>query len=181
MRKLILILMATFMVAGLTNTVRAQVTGIGDAGAKLVAVLTITKAATLNFGTIAIPDVATTVTVNTGSNRSTTSVKAILMTDPVTAGLFDITGANGYNYSIILPPNSSPVTLTNKTAGGGTMTIDNFVSKPKSSSTDALAGTIGTNGTTGTDQISVGATLHLSATQIAGQYTGEYPVIITYN
>jgi hypothetical protein len=86
-------------------------------------------------------------------------------TNSPTSGVFTVTGAAGIGFSITLP---ATATIT---SGVNTMTVNAFTSTP--SGTGTLVA--------GTATVNVGATLNVAANQVAGSYTGTYPVTVNYN
>ena len=83
---------------------------------------------------------------------------------------FDVTGNDGYTYTITLP--STDYTIT-RVSGTETMTINTFTSDP--SGTGTLTG--------GTETVNVGATLNVNAGQVGGTYTNAtgFDVTVNYN
>jgi len=166
--KKLLIGAAVLVGASLTHSMNAQAASTnGTANAKVIAGLTITAGANLNFGTIAPSAVAGTVVISPAGARSAT-LGAGLVTDGAnapTAGVFTVTGATGYPVSITLP-----VTAT-ITSGANNMTVGTFLATPVNP-VPIVAGAA---------TINVGATLNVGANQVAGSYTGTYPVSVNYN
>ena len=129
--------------------------------------LSIEETQGMNFGTFLSPHVASTITLSpSGSYTSTGSVTFVDNT--LTPGEFTVTGVGNRQVSITLPAST---TLSN---GTQTMTADTFISTPAGSFT--LSGT----GTGQTQSVNVGSTLHINSNQRAGNYTGTYPVIVSY-
>ena len=82
------------------------------------------------------------------------------------AGVFTVTGAAGYGFSITLPVGTASIS-----SGANTMTVGTFTSTPSGT------GTL----TAGTATVNVGGTLNVGLNQAAGNYTGTYPVTVNYN
>ena len=87
-------------------------------------------------------------------------------TDTVTAAVFEVSGNGNAIYIITLPASATV------TSGANSMTVDKFKSNP--------LGT-GTLDATGNDSFTVGATLNVGASQVAGTYTGTFSVSVDYN
>lgn len=152
----------------LTQAANAQAaTATGNATAKVLAPIAIVAGANLNFGTIASSAAIGTVVITPAGARSVTGgVGAV--TDGAntpTAGVFTVTGAAGYGFSITLP---ATATIT---SGLNSMTVGTFASTPSGSGTLVA----------GTATVNVGATLNVGASQAAGSYLGTYPVTVNYN
>ena len=145
----------TFTCDGTSDTANVTIT--------LLAPISISAAADMDFGTMVPTGTAGTVTVTTAGARS--SVDVDLLGGVPAAASFDVTGATGQAYVITLP---SPATLT---SGGNTMTVDTF--NHDAGATPTLVG--------GSDTFNVGATLHVSAAQAAGTYSGTFDVTVNYN
>ena len=121
----------------------------------------------MNFGTFLSPNSNASITLSPAGSY-TTSGGITFIDSNLNAGEFTITGIGSRQVSITLP---SSTTLTN---GTQTMNVDSFSSNPSNSFT--LSGT----GTGKTQTVKTGATLHINAHQRAGNYTGTYPVIVSY-
>jgi hypothetical protein len=125
----------------------------------------------LNFGNIAV-SVSTggTVTLVPSGTRSAGGGGVTLpaTSGTVAAANFTVSGNASYTYAITLP---TTVTISN---GSHSMTVNGFTSSP--SSTGAIS-------TSGTQTITVGATLNVSAAQAPGTYTNAaaVPVTVNYN
>ena len=129
--------------------------------------ISIKKTVDMNFGNVAVNKNAGTVVLAPAGTRSATGG----VTLPATSGTFaaaefTITGAEGYTYSITLPPAATTVT-----SGSDNMTVDAFTSNPDGTGT--LTG--------GTQTLKVGATLNVGANQAAGTYTSATPFTVTVN
>ncbi len=132
----------------------------------LLAPISISSTANLNFGTMVPTGTDGTVTVTPAGVR--TSVNVDLFGGTPAAASFDVTGDPGANYSITLP---SSATLT---SGGDTMTVG-----PAPPFTDDAGATPTLVG--GSDTFNVGATLNVGANQAAGTYSGTFDVTVNYN
>ena len=165
MKKLFLIL----LVIAFTFNAYSQVSATSTATATIVAPITISKVIDLNFGNVAVGNTSGTVKLTPAGVRSSTG-GAVLTTvvGTVSAASFTTTGQVGSTYSITLP--NAPTTLK---SGGNTMTCDQWTSSPRP---DGIL-------TTGTQTITVGATLNVTANQATGVYisTAPFPITVNYN
>ena len=132
----------------------------GTARQVVISALSIANVSDLDFGTAPAGDVAKTVAPGSSENADN--------------GSFTVTGQANTAYTITLPADG---TVTMTTAGGGvdkTIAVDSFASFP-------AAGANGLLSAGGTQSLFVGATrAALSATQVAGTYTGTYTVTVVY-
>jgi hypothetical protein len=139
------------------------------ATATIITPITIASTTQMNFGNIAVNNTTGTVDLSTGSGRTPSGgVTLPTPTGTVTAAVFHVTGIVGATYSITLP--TADYTIS---SGGNNMIVNGFVSSPA------------TNGSlaTGAEDISVGATLNVGASQPAGIYTNAvgFDVTVNYN
>ena len=130
--------------------------------------LSIEETQGMNFGTFLSPNANASITLSPAGSY-TTSGNVNFVDSNLNASEFTVTGVGSRQVSITLPGST---TLTN--TSGYTMTADSFTSDPGDSFT--LSGT----GTGKTQDIKVGSTLHINKNQKAGNYTGTYPVIVSY-
>lgn len=144
-------------------------TDSANANAEIVAAITITNTADLNFGQIAPSGTAGTVTISVDGVRTGSPGVTLGNQVDVSQASFDIAGAPNNLYSITLPADGT-ITLTS--GASPAMAVDDFLSDPPG------PGTI--NGG-GTDLIDVGATLSVAANQPNGSYTGTFDVTVAYN
>lgn len=126
----------------------------------------ITKTVDMNFGNMAVISSGTVILDPNGSRSGTGGVTLPAVTGSVMAASFDVTGGANLTYAITLPLNCTI------SSGGNTMTVDAFTSAPSAT---------GTLSSTGTQQLKVGATLNISASQAPGIYTSSTPFTITVN
>ncbi len=136
---------------------------VSDVTITLLAPISISSSANLDFGTMVPTGTAGTVTVTPAGARS--SVNVDLLGGLPSAAAFDVTGEGANTYSITLP---SSATLT---SGGNTMTVDTYTDD--AGATPTLSG--------GSDTFNVGATLNVGATQAEGTYSGTFSVTVNYN
>lgn len=137
-----------------------------NADAELVAAIGITNAAGLNFGKFANNGAGGTVVVSTAGTVSTTGDVVAIASSGALAASFDVTGEANTSYTISLPASA---TVTD--ASANSMTVDTF--------DDSGSGT-GTLDGTGNDSFTVGATLTVGGTQVAGAYSGTFDVTVEY-
>jgi hypothetical protein len=150
----------------------AQATATATATATIVTPISITKNVDMNFGNIAVQASAGGVVIlHPNGSRSLTGTGVTLpaAAGTVTAADFTVNGNGNYTYAITLPA-STILTIT----GGGSdvMTADTFTSTPNG------VGTL----SSGTDDLTVGASLHVAAAQTAGTYiSSNFNVTVNYN
>jgi hypothetical protein len=157
--------LATVMVAFATTTF-GQNFATATASATIVAPIAISHVGDLNFGNITSG--VGTVVLTTVPGRSTTGTVGLIPANPgtVTAAAFAVTGVANATYTITLP---GIITVTD---GSTTMNVDTWT-------TNYSPGIIGTiDGT----QLLVGATLHVTAANLAGNYvSAPFTVTVNYN
>ncbi|HCT94873.1 MAG: hypothetical protein A2X19_10670 [Bacteroidetes bacterium GWE2_39_28] len=142
-----------------------------NASATIITPISIAVVDHMNFGNVAASGSLGTVVLTTAGARSVTGgVSLPTTTGTVSAANFTVSGQANFTYSITLP---SSVTIT-RVSGSETMTVNTFTSDP------ATTGTIGGGGT---QSLSVGATLNVAASQVAGAYTSgsTFNVTVAYN
>lgn len=158
------------LIAGSTTTAFAQSTASAIATANVITPISIAKNADMAFGNLAVQAATggTVVLAPAGTRSRTGGVSLPATTGSVTAASFTVTGNGNYGYSITLP-----TTLTLTHSGGiESMVADNFTSTPSGNGTLS----------SGTQNISVGATLNVNSGQLAGAYTsGNFDVTVNYN
>ncbi len=160
---------AVVMLAFATVT-NAQSTATATATATVITPISIAKTADMSFGNLAVQASTggTVVLAPAGTRTSTSGVTLPVAAGTVTAAAFTITGSGSSTYAITLP---SSVTLT-RASGSETMAASSFTSNP--SATGTLS--------SGTQNVSVGATLTVAAGQVAGTYnSGNFDVTVNYN
>lgn len=148
----------------------AQSTATATATATIITPISISKNADMSFGNIAVQagTGGTVILATAGTRTSTAGVTLPSTAGTVSAATFTVTGSGSLTYAITLP---SSVTLTHS-GGVQTMAAASFTSNP------ASTGTL----SSGTQNISVGATLTVAAGQLAGVYTsGNFNVTVNYN
>jgi hypothetical protein len=158
-------LIAAAAVSGLALFAGAQAADVtSEAGAKIVAPLQVENITALYFGTIA-PSLTQADGVLVAPDGSKECGQALTcLSDDHTAAAFQVSGADGFSYTIDLP-NEAII----RNANGDDMKIENF------------AGSKG-NGTlaNGQDDFTVGGYLNVAANQPEGDYTGTFVVTVEY-
>lgn len=157
---------------GFASTASAQTSASATARAEILTALSVAvdgTANTLNFGTIAVGNIASAanLTVTPAGARSGPCPTNVLCTGPVAAPTFHIAGvaAQAVNVSFT----NATETLT--TTGGQTMTVGSFVSSANQVTLNS----------SGAGSFSVGGTLAVNPGQAAGVYTGSLTVSVAYN
>lgn len=154
---------STIGVACRTAVVLLAVATVGRAADLPLAVTTQSE---LGFGQMVATANAGTVTVSPAGSRTRAGGTFLGNGFGVSAGSFALTGDPNASYSITLP---ADCTLS---GSGGDLTVDLFVTQPS----DA-----GTLGPSGSQVMTLGATLHVAAAQASGTYSGSYAVTLAYN
>ncbi len=142
------------------------VSATASASATIITPIAIAKTVDMNFGNISVNATAGTVIMTPAGTRSVTggcSLPAPVGT--VTAASFTVTGVAGLTFGITLPAAATTITAVTN------MTVDTWTSTP--TPTGTLPG--------GTQTLTVGATLHVGASQLAGVYTSGTPFTVTVN
>ncbi len=142
------------------------VSATATATATIITPIAISKDVDMNFGNVAVNASAGTVILAPASTR-TVSGGCTLPTPigTVSAASFTVTGLAASTYSITLPVGATTITAVTN------MTVDTWTSTP------TPTGTL----TAGTSTLTIGATLHVGASQAAGTYVSAIPFIVTVN
>ena len=164
------LLVLAFMLFAFSASTFAQATASATGTATIVAPIGITSTVDMNFGNIAVSGAGTVILAPAGTRTPTGGITLPAITGTVSAASFDVTGNDGYTYTITLP--STDYTIT-RVSGTETMTINTFTSDP--SGTGTLTG--------GSETVNVGATLNVNAGQVGGTYTNAtgFDVTVNYN
>jgi len=166
MKKLFILFIA---VAGFGVSSYAQ-SATATSTATVVTPITITKTVDMNFGNISVNGTGGTIVLAPAGTRTATGgVVTPSTAGTVTAASFDIAGQANYTYAITLPGSATTLTHTNTV---DTMTADTFTSSPTPTGTLSVGGA---------QTLTVGATLHVGASQLAGVYTSGTPFTVTVN
>ncbi len=163
-----------FMVIGFGTTTFAQANASATANttATIVTPLSISNSIALEFGNVAVGSTAGAVIMTPAGARSTTGGVTLPTTaGTVTAASFTVAGQANYGYSITLP---TSVSLDDNNSH--TMLVNTFTSNP-------AAGANGVLSAGGTEVLTVGATLNVGASQVAGTYESDtdFEVTVVYN
>jgi len=136
------------------------------ASATIITPIAISKTADMNFGNIAVSASSggTVILAPAGTRTTTGNVSLPATTGSPAAASFTVTGQGSYTYAITLP---TTATLTD--GASHTMTVGTFTSNP--SSTGTLS--------SGTQTLTVGATLTVAAGQAVATYTTSSPFTVT--
>ena len=145
---------------------QSSATATASASARVLTPIAIARITDLNFGTL-VPGSGGTVIVTPGGVRSATGGIS-LISSAVSAATFNVTGEVSTPYTITLP---ASILITNTVTPTQQMTVDTFASNP--SGTGTLSGL-------GAQSLAVGATLHVTASQPSGLYTGTFNVTVAY-
>jgi hypothetical protein len=173
MKNIVKVLAASVIAIAFTNASFAQATATASASANIITPISVVKTVDMNFGNVAVSaTVAGTVVLAPNGNRTAGGSGGVTLpatTGTVAAASFTVSGQAGYTYAITLP---SSTTITDGSSHN--MTVNTFTSSP------ATTGTL--NGS-GTETLTVGATLNVIAGQAAGTYTNAtgVPVTVNYN
>ena len=176
MKQKLLTLGVTVALSGLAGTSVYAAAAQGTATALVVEPLAIVQRIEMDFGTVAGGTAAGTVTLDTAGGRTFGGDAAIFASGAGTAGVFDITGNEGFVYTITgLTGTSLTASATLENLAGDQMLVSDF---------QVL--TDGDTIITAPESISIGATLNLLADQPGGTYTTAtsglpYTVTINYN
>jgi len=184
MKKVLLSIVAIAVIALLPNRVMAVPFGGGlttqlttDAAANVILPLSISQNTPLHFGTFSVNSSDGTVVVATSTDRSATGGVALSSGLPASqTATYTVTGQADATYAVTLP---TSFTIAN---GGNTLTISDVKAllANTGSDQDPSTGITGTL-TSGTDQVTVGATLNVPGGTNAGLYNGTFDIAVAYN
>lgn len=166
------IVISSMILFASANDIYAQVSSTAaniGIDAKVIAPITISNngSTNLDFGTISRSSIAGTVSVSPEGLRTATGGVSILTSSLFSAAPFTVSGENNAGFNLTLPDNDD-VKLT-RTGGTEEMEVTNFAHN---------SGLVLSS--SGSATFSVGATLHLDADQVAGDYTGSFNVTVAY-
>jgi hypothetical protein len=161
-----------FAVSSLANMANAQnvATGTATGSVTVVQPITITNTAGLQFGKLAQPAGAASVTITPAGGVTRTGVSGV-GTQTTSAAAFGV-GGDGAAVFAIAGPSGGTFSMLAGTSG----TI--IVTTSLSAATGTLSGSTGSAGTT---SFTVGGTMPLAAAQTTGAYSGTFNVTVTYN
>lgn len=132
-----------------------------------VSALTLSNTQGIGFGAFAA-GAGGSVVISPSGARSARGDVVLVSSDLGRPAQFTVSGDPDFTYSITMPTDGA-IVLSD--GAGHSMTISTFTSSP------ALTGQLSV---AGTQQISVGATLNVGASQPAGNYSGSFPVTVNY-
>ena len=168
--KKIIFFAAIAMIAFTTNSfAQDDASAFVATSANVITPITILGVNALSFGDIVGSANGGTVTISAAGARSS-SVTDLLITGTtgtVSAASFTVTGEAAYTYGITLP--AAPFVVSNSDATAATMSVGTFVSSPSAEGT--LTG--------GSETVTVGATLTVTADQATGAYTNANDLVVT--
>ena len=142
------------------------VSATATATATIITPIAISKTVDMNFGDVAVNATAGTVVMTPAGVRTVTGGCTLpTAIGTVSAASFTVTGLAASTYSITLPAAATTITAVSN------MTVDTWTSTP------TPTGTL----TAGTSTLTIGATLHVGASQAAGTYVSAIPFIVTVN
>lgn len=172
MKKIKLLIALAFITLGFTAQLSAQSSATATSSATIVTPIGIAQVVDMNFGNIAVTSSGGTVVLPAASGTPTRSatggVTLPVVPGTVKAAEFTVTGENDYTYDVTLPSGDHTI----KHSGNVETMIVNAFTK------DAGAGTLSGSGS---QTIYVGATLNVSAEQLAGTYISESAFTVTVN
>lgn len=174
MKTKLLFMFVIVAIALIPTKMFAQATQTVSGSAKIMTPITLTKTADLHFGTLTSAATLGTCVLSTSSATRTPSggVALVAATPTPSNAAFTVGGQGGAAYTITLP---TDVTVL---FGTESMTISDFKIKAASAASEGAVGTIAAGGT---DTFVIGGTLNVGASQVAGVYTADFNVSVTYN
>jgi hypothetical protein len=159
-------LLALAAVLAMTGTAQAANSVSGTANATVIAPISVSAGAPMNFGTI-----SPSATDGTASSAGGTT-GGVVQSGSFNNQDFTVTGATGETYSF--SGSESSVTLTG--SGGGTL-----IAALTYTSANPGAGVGEGTLAGGTDTLTANGVLAVPSTAVAGTYTGNYLVAVNYN
>lgn len=148
-----------------TANIFAQ-TQTANASATIITPISLAFVADMNFGSASVTAVAGTIILSPAGGRIPSGGVALSGVAPTAAAAaFTVNGAANATYTIGIAPAS--LLISN---GGNNMTVDTWTTTP--TPTGLLNGS-------GTQSLTVGATLHVNGSQAVGTYTSAAPFTVT--
>ena len=165
---IVFIVALAWVPCSLMAQVSSTATSIGI-DAKVIAPITIenTGSTSMDFGTISRSTAVGYVTVTPEGDRSASGGVSVLSASDYSAAPFTVSGEGDAAFNITLPADGT-VELT-RSGGTEKMSVDGF----DHNSTLTLS-------SAGTESFSVGATLTIGGSQVAGEYSGSFSVTVAY-
>ncbi|BAX80063.1 DUF4402 domain-containing protein [Labilibaculum antarcticum] len=155
---------------------QAERSAAATASATIVQPISILQTDDMNFGNVAVQSTAGTVILSPSAVRSTTGGVTIptVGSGAEQAAAFTVTGEGAYTYVITLP--TADYTISD--GAENNMTVNAFTCNGVDTE-GVWTGTLAS----GTFALTVGATLNVDASQLAGVYTNEtgFEVTVNYN
>lgn len=160
-------LAAGFLLAALPVTgIQNSRTATGNANARVITAISITKLVDLQFGDIVPGAALGTVRMTPAGVRTSTGGTTLGNGTGASPASFQVTGQANATFAIVLPVS------VNVSNGVQTMVVNTWRSTPTSPANLQAAGT---------RTLSVGATCRVGANQAAGIYTANFNVTVSYN
>jgi hypothetical protein len=170
----------------LSGTAMAQQESSATASAKfeLVKPIAITKSSDLSFGRIVAITGTVTVSEVTSARAATPSTMLVMSSgvggDTIpTRASFNVTGAPNLTYAVSAP--AATLSLTNGTAAPLAVTLTGVYADSSKLTATAATASIGTLSAAGSDILSIGGSLYLTAAATPGVYTSADGISLTVN
>lgn len=155
------------LAAATSASAQSTATATGTASVTIIAPITLSKVTDMDFGKV-VPNgtSAGTVALSAAASTTPTASGVTLLTSSKSAAKFTVGGTVGQTYALTLPASAVNLGFTG-------LDVDTF--------TSATAGSGTISATAASNDIYVGATLHVPATVTAGTYSGAFNVSVNYN
>ena len=158
------LLLATFLSSVFSTQANAAPTLSANASATVVAAMSISESTAMQFGYFSSAGSAGTITQ---AGAVTGGVTAVASGVTRSGGIFEVSGTGNASYTLTLPA------TTSLTRSGGSETMDVTLTFASGTSARSL--------TSGTENVTINGSLTVSASQLAGSYTGTYLMSVAYN
>jgi Domain of unknown function (DUF4402) len=186
MKIILLLIAAMILTIGFNNKVEAQSTNTSatvtgtHAGAVLIVPMGLSQTTPLHFGTIVLTSTAGGAVILPSNSTALSftggvAVTAGNVTSMPSNAAYSVTGTMNETYALTLP---STITITETTAGAATMTISALTARFNGAGANAVSSTLSA---LGADNFTVGGTLTVPASAVAGIYDGTFNVSVDYN
>jgi hypothetical protein len=174
MRSLNWVIGASALAAAHAAQAQSPASATATGAATVIQPIALVKNTDLAFGSLVRPSLGSnTVTIDPTSGARTisgTGDASLAANQTVSRATYSVAGEGGSTFSVTVP---SSFTMTRS---GGSETL------PVSLNATALAGALsGSIGSTGSANFSIGGSLPLSSTTVAGDYVGTFDVTVGYN
>ena len=181
MKKLIILFVVFATLASFNSTINAQSNAkvTTTVGAVLIVPMSLNQTSPLHFGTITLISAAAgTCILSTAGVRTFTGGLGISTLPPLaTNAVYTLSGKSNANYSITLPATTT-ISIGASVAANDKMTVSAFTARFTGAPADAITSKLSA---TGTDGITIGATLTSIGSQNPGVYAGTFDLSIDYN